>query len=122
MAGLTAVVQRLVAVRVIGHLWVDGSLMTEKIDPEDADLLLRISSDFLDRRTQEQWETLEWFADRDRKTTHHCDSYRWVEYPIDHDLYMQSEWDRAYWIRQYGFSRRDVQKGIAVLELTGGAV
>jgi hypothetical protein len=45
-----------------------------------------------------------------------------VEYPIDHDLYMQSEWDRAYWIRQYGFSRRDVQKGIAVLELTGGAV
>ncbi len=121
MDGLTAAIDRLVAVKVVGQLWVNGSFLTEKIDPEDADLLLRIPSGFLERISAEQKETVEWFLDRERKATHHCDSYIWVEYPQDHDLHMLSERNREYWMRQYGLSRGKMPKGIAVIELAGGA-
>lgn len=119
MAGLEAVVQKLAVTKVAGHLWVDGSFLTQKIDPEDVDLLLRFSGDFYDNATLEQAETIRWFAEEDLKSLHHCDCYIWVELPCDHAAYMESEWSRSYWIRQFGFSRRNERKGIAVIELSG---
>jgi hypothetical protein len=37
---LEVVVARLCKDRFIGHLWIDGRFLTEKIDPDDVDLLL----------------------------------------------------------------------------------
>jgi hypothetical protein len=121
MEGLTTVVQRLIYVGVVGHLWTDGSFLTQKIDPEDVDLLLRISAEFWENATDQQREAIGWFAREDLKTLYHCDCYVWVELPCDDPAYMESEWRRAYWIRQFGFSRRDETKGIAVIELSGDA-
>ncbi len=39
MAGLEAVIKRLVDTRIEGELWIDGSFLTEKIDPGDKVLL-----------------------------------------------------------------------------------
>lgn len=120
MAGLTQVVEKLCAAKIAGHLWLDGSFLTEKIDPEDVDLLLRITDEFLNQITQQQLEAFAWYRSRERKATHHCDAYHWIEYPCDHDQYMQGEWWRAYWLHQYGFSRGEAMKGIVVIELPGG--
>jgi hypothetical protein len=51
------------------------------------------------------------------KASLHCDSYVWREYPSNHLAYNESQWDRAYWIRQFGFSRGDDYKGILVLAI-----
>jgi hypothetical protein len=121
MVGLETVVGRLTSGGIIGHLWVDGSFMTHKIDPEDTDLLLRLSRDFCLGANKTQLEAIRWYTVEDLKSLHHCHSFWWIEYPCDDPSYMQSEWSRAYWTRQYGFSRSDVRKGIAVIELSGGA-
>jgi len=117
--GLAAVVQRLSCVRIVGHLWADGSFLTRKIDPDDVDLLLRITGEFFDNATVEQREAIVWYVQGDLKASHHCDCYVSIDWPCDHPAYMESEWWRAYWIKQYGFSRGVQMKGIAVIELPG---
>ena len=54
MNGLEYVVYRLTEAGICGDLWVDGSFLTEKIDPNDVDLLLHIKPDFYDVATHEQ--------------------------------------------------------------------
>lgn len=128
MKGLEAVVGRLTTGGIVGTLWIDGSFLTQKIDPEDVDLLLRLPGDFLENATAEQQAAFDWYAEDDRKTSDHCDCY-WLIEPAsgvtEHtggDLeHLTGEWMLAYWIRQFGFSRGDDLKGIATVELRGGA-
>ena len=117
MLGLEQVVDRLRAFKVSGELWVDGSFLTEKIDPNDSDVVLFIQSAFYDNATTEQRESIDWIND-DLKSSHCCDSYVSIEYPQNHSLYSENEWRRAYWIRQWGFSEDNaIMKGIAVISL-----
>ena len=48
MAGLEAVVEHLEQAGIMGDLWVNGSLLTQAIDPADADIVLRVSAEFFD--------------------------------------------------------------------------
>jgi hypothetical protein len=119
MSALEIVARVLVDGEVAGELWVDGSFLTQKIDPEDVDLVLRIHHMLLDGGSQKQRETVNWFASN-LKAAHGCDSYVWAEYPADHPLYWNGVWMQSYWIRQFGFSRQDTGKGIAVVKLPDG--
>jgi hypothetical protein len=38
----TLQVQRLVDAKIDGEIWADGSFLTEKIDPKDVDVIVRI--------------------------------------------------------------------------------
>src|SRR5437588_12114043 len=58
MDGLTAVTTRLVKSWVVGELWVDGSFVTEKIDPDDADVVLRIGAGLYNDGLPEQRESI----------------------------------------------------------------
>jgi hypothetical protein len=40
MAGFEAIYERALAVNIEGELWINGSFTTNKIDPEDIDLIL----------------------------------------------------------------------------------
>ncbi|SRR6266568_3224107 len=95
-------------------LWVDGSFLTEKIDPEDSDVVLVVADDFVQHATVDQRAGLAWFSG-DLKPIHKCDSYVHVEYSPGHARFGYSEWMKAYWIKQFGFSRTDELKGMAVL-------
>ncbi len=119
MAGLEAVLRRLVDTHIVGELWVDGSFLTEKIDPEDADVLLRIQAHLSDNATSEQGETLEWF-ESGLKNSFYCDGYIWREYPSGHDLHEESEEIRAYWTKWFGRSRSGHPKGITVIAIPDG--
>lgn len=116
MLGLEAVVDRLRRDGVEGELWVDGSFLTEKIEPEDVDVVMVVSSDHLSTATAQQLYAVDWLKS-DLKPSHRCDSYVLVAYPLGHSLAGYGEWMRAYWIKQFGFSRGDEFKGMPVVKV-----
>lgn len=121
MAGLDIFAARLVSSFVVGELWIDGSFLTEKIDPHDIDVVLRVGAGIFNVGLAEQRAAIQWVIDN-QKLTLGCDSYVLFEYhETEGDLYAEGEWNRAWYHKQWGFSRDDDFKGIAVIALPGGA-
>lgn len=118
MAGLTEVIERLSQYRVAGELWVDGSFLTEKINPGDVDVVLRIQSSVYDDGTSEQREIVGWI-DGNLREHNLCDSYVFYEFPETDPNYLLGEEMRSYWSKWFGHSRSGMSKGIAVIELIG---
>jgi hypothetical protein len=119
--GLITFVQRLQTARIPGELWLDGSFLTEKIDPKDVDVVLRVDGSVYNSGTMEQKDAIDWVI-ANQKLTLKCDSYALFEYPPGHALHDDGRWWYSYWHKQWGFSREDAPKGIAVLVLgVGGA-
>lgn len=116
MAGLEYVVAELSSKGVTGEVWVNGSFLTEKVDPADVDLVLRAPAALVDDGTAAQREAVEWVASN-LKADHLCDSYVCLEYPEGHPLHDVGVETREYWARLFGHSRRGEPKGIAVLPL-----
>jgi len=116
MDGLEVVVGKLKGEKIEAEVWIDGSFLTEKIDPEDSDIVVAVRSDFVALATQEQSKVLAWI-NSNLRDAHHCDSYLHTEYPAGHALAGYSEWMRAYWIRQFGFSRGEELKGMALVRV-----
>ena len=120
MQGLEAVVHSLLEAGICGDLWVDGSFLTKKIDPNDVDLLLHIKPNFYQTATAEQKQMIRWFGEDNLKDDYRCDSYVMREYPQGDPLEAENEWERSYWIKQYGWSRGLEMKGIAIILLPAG--
>jgi hypothetical protein len=116
MEGISKVVCRLNDDGVRGEIWLNGSFVTEKIDPEDVDMLIRVPSDLYDMNPRVR-AAVDWATEERRRESHNCDSYPWVEYMAGHPLFAQSEDDRRYWTHWFGTSRAGVAKGIAVVPL-----
>ena len=118
MAGLAEVVERLSQYRVAGELWVDGSFLTEKINPGDVDIVLRVQSSMYDDGTSGQREIVDWI-DGNLRGHNLCDSYVFYEFPEDDPSYSLGKKERDYWNYLFGHSRGGMPKGIAVIDLTG---
>lgn len=119
MNGLRAFVQRLVDDGVEGQLWIDGSFLTEKIDPKDVDVLLRYDGAAFNVGPPALQDTVRWVI-ANQKHTLFCDCYVLMEYPPGHALHTEGVWWYSYWHRQYGFSREIDPKGIVVIDLGNG--
>jgi|ERR1700730_2327908 Family of unknown function (DUF6932) len=114
---LTQFVQRVLDAKVPGEMWTNGSFLTEKIDPGDADVIIRINGDAVyDRGTAEQRDAIDWVIANQKKILK-CDSYVLMEYPTGHPLYTEGQWWYSYWHKLWGFSREDSPKGIVVISL-----
>lgn len=96
-----------------GELWVDGSFLTEKLNPADVDLLLRVSVVDYAAMSINAQQFFAWFASNSLKQQHNCDNYAYVTDPTR----AESEYLNAYWLRQWGFSRGNNMKGIAVMRV-----
>jgi Family of unknown function (DUF6932) len=119
MRGMRELINKLTAAGIVGELWVDGSFLTAKVDPEDADLIMRVDSGFQESCTIEQLAVIDWVAG-DLHDELKCHSFVIYSWPKEHELYWFGEYMYAYWMKQWGFSREDAMKGIAVVQLTGG--
>ena len=117
MNGLESLVASLNAEGMPMQLWVDGSFTTEKLNPKDVDVLVRVTEDDMTKATDRQKRTLQWVAETDLVPSHNCDAYVLFEYPAGHRLEQVGEWNKAYWLRQFGYSRQNKPKGLAVLTL-----
>lgn len=117
MDGLEKFVDILRAEGTVGALWVDGSFMTQKLDPHDVDIVLSVQWSFYENGTAAQHAIVDLVAVADFKPDYFCDAYLLWEYSKDDELYAWGEWERAYWIRQFGFSRGIDKKGMALIQL-----
>lgn len=114
MMGLEAVVIKLRESEIPGELWVDGSFITEKQNPDDVDLVFRFNGESADGASSSQIEILKWFGSN-LKTEYRCDSYLIPNFPEAHPNYWLSEYQYAYWMRQWGFDSENNVKGFAVI-------
>lgn len=117
MNGLEAIAAELNKSGLNLEVWVNGSFLTEKLNPEDSDIAVRFRGDEFEQATPEQRAILEWAANTDLVTSHMCDCYPFPEWPEGHQLYAHGQWRRAYWLKQFGFDRSETPKGLAVLKL-----
>jgi hypothetical protein len=115
MASLERAVQVLNANNIPGELWIDGSFLTEKPDPEDVDTSLRLSGEFYDQATPRQRQILKWFTEI--AAAENIDGYLHLEWPAGHPHHAIGVENCEYWKKQWGTSRAGVAKGIAVLKL-----
>jgi hypothetical protein len=118
--GLVTFVTTLEAAGVPGELWLDGSFLTEKIDPKDVDVILKVDAIIYNSGTQEQRDAIDWVI-ANQKQTLRCDSYALIQYPTTDPLHTEGLWWYSYWLKQWGFSREDDPKGIVVLSLGAGS-
>lgn len=118
MAGLEQLVQDVSGYGIAADLWIDGSFVTEKLDPEDADVVFSVSAELYDGGTPSQRQLLDALNDIDLKPGYHTHSFVYYEYPADHFLHESiGARARRYWIRQFGFSRRMEVKGMLVITI-----
>jgi hypothetical protein len=117
MAGLEEVRRHLISVDLRGQLWIDGSFMTQKIDPDDVDVVLHINADEYNNGNTETRAAIEW-VNSNLEASHRVHSFVLFRYPKNNPMHASSVWDNAYWIKQFGFSRADSHKGMAILRLS----
>jgi hypothetical protein len=115
MDGLEKVIQKIIAEGLEAEVWINGSLLTKKIDPLDSDILVVLKSDFLAAATPAQKATIAWL-NTDLKPSHLCHSQLFLDCPVGHPEHSESRWWHAYWLRQFGFSRKDEPKGIVLIK------
>lgn len=118
MALLDSMVAFLQMSRIEGHLWIDGSFLTEKIEPDDIDFVLRVDGDFYDNATDEQRAAMD--NPEQILAMDECHCFPHVYFRDSHPSHALGVFMEAYWIKQWGFARQAGMKGIAVVELAGG--
>ena len=116
MDGLEKIINTLIANDVIGEVWVDGSFLTEKINPADSDILVYFSGDFYDNGTLQQRHLID-TINTNLKAQFMCDSYVLPYYSQGHQWYNILEERKAYWTDLFGTSRSKIGKGMAVVKL-----
>ena len=113
---LTKLIEKLSKLNIAGDLWIDGSFLTRKTNPADVDIVLAINNEAYDDANEEQQKAIDGLDSNDWSGGT-CDSYVLVVYDASNDLYWFGEFMRAYWIRQFGFSRGEDMKGIATVTI-----
>ena len=119
MHSLESLLAGLSSAAVKAQVWIDGSFLTNKIDPDDVDLVVAIQEqDFL-----LAWATptgklmLERIARKEFANPIKCDSYINLEYPPGSPRYAFGQKQRDYWLKTFGEARNGEKKGMAVLEV-----
>jgi len=98
---------------VVGQIWIDGSFLTQKLNPDDVDLLLILHPTDFTSMNAAQSNFFHWFLSNNLYQSHRCDNYAVV---FDRTA-PEGEWNYAYWLRQFGFSRRNIMKGVVVMNV-----
>jgi hypothetical protein len=104
------------------ELWVDGSFLTEKINPNDADLVLVIPEDFEKTASEEQLAIWEWWDEGDVKSLFNCHTFTVSKAAIgtpDYPFYLRQD---LFWKKYFGTSRDGEFKGIGRILLPDGCV
>lgn len=112
MQRLEEVISLLNSKGIEGRIWIDGSFVTKKHEPDDVDVLLEVDEAYVNQLEGERLQLFKWFQATSLYHQYRCDNYVLVTGPDAEHEYM---W--AYWLRQFGFSRSEVMKGLAVIRL-----
>ncbi len=125
MDGFREVVRRIVEARLEGELWINGSFLTEKIDPLDIDFFVVVPARFYDLGTDDQRYALEWLMSKEDEPKHkyRCHTDVAFLYPEGSNEAYLSDQVLGRWRALFGFTvKAHEPKGIAVLRLEGLAL
>lgn len=99
---------------LVGELWVDGSFMTAKEEPDDVDLSFISMADHLDGQTPDAWQLLNRLCGRGFHSPL-VHAYLVVTFARDDPRRATSRED--YWAEKWNIGWDDYLKGIAVVRL-----
>lgn len=100
----------------IEELWLDGSYATNKVNPNDADILLFFSiENFI--KLGPLWPTIRSFENIDAYCAVVIDEH--TKQIISQEEFCQITNNRNYWRGQFGFDRNDHPKGIIRIKKDG---
>lgn len=116
MDGLEKVIKILIEEHIQAQIWIDGSFVTKKIDPFDSDILVLVNGDFYEKATPRQKSVIGWI-NADLSADYLCHSFVHFIHQVGHPEFADSEQHRAYWLRQFGFSRKNEPKGIVMINI-----
>lgn len=98
-------------------VWVNGSFLTAKIDPEDVDFSVCSVGNAL---TPNQERAIRWLV-TEGYTALRCDAYYFALYPQGHPDYDKGMERYTYWQETWGYAVGSREpKGIAVVRVLGG--
>jgi hypothetical protein len=112
MANLERLIVQIDKCGITGEIWIDGSFMTEKLNPDDVDIALIISQSEFANLSIKQRLFFSDFCDNS-----YYDALKIDNYGVVIDNTDNGRWTYCYWLRQFGFSRRDQRKGIVKVSL-----
>ncbi len=116
MAGVEKLIADVQAVGLQGEVWLNGSFVTQKIDPQDADLVFVFDEAVIRAATPDQGQMLQNLTTRNHfKATHRCDAYVTFVCPPGHQHYLVSLALLAYWNSQWATDRNNAPKGYAII-------
>ena len=93
---------------IAGEIWIDGSFLTEKLNPDDADVALVLSPASLYALSPGQRQFFDNFSGQSLYDRYRIDNYAFVLDPNK----VEDHWWYAYWLRQFGWSCGNEMKGI----------
>ena len=99
-------------------VWIDGSFLTEKIEPADVDILVDLRDETVRALSPQQRADIDWLHEnKEIKTDYDCDSNVLVTWPVGHPSYPHGDWLRAFYQKLFGWDEFFEMKGIAVVLL-----
>jgi hypothetical protein len=121
LKGFVTIVCKLVEHAIRGDLIIDGSFLTQEIEPNDIDFALCVSDDFYLASSMKQRAYMDWIGEeRGIKQTYLCDCYLCVECGVESPMYFDGIQTRQYWVNLYKYSRVvNRERGLAIIRLTG---
>jgi hypothetical protein len=113
---LVKMVQQLKVLKVPCKIWVDGSFLTEKINPDDIDFVVDVSVGVLDKATAAQADFLDRLSKRAFRKSDHLHSFVMFDAPSTDSRFTKSQAVHEQWKKDFGLSYvKKEPKGIAVL-------
>jgi hypothetical protein len=121
MAGFEAILERAIGIELTCDVWVDGSFLTKKIDPEDIDFIFLISASIHEGGTPDQRDFIEWLISNedDPKKSFLCHTDVVLLYEVGSPWHPLTVSTLRHWeenVYGYAVATRE-PKGIAVLHL-----
>jgi len=122
MESLEDILHRLDQSGIPADIWIDGSFITQKINPNDVDLVVLIPGRVYNGGSPEVREVIHWVGGDEISETHKIDSYVVPFFPDGDPMRPLTDAGVKHWLNLFG-SGRDPQfkKGIPVLKVRGGA-
>jgi hypothetical protein len=113
MANLENTISEINRQAIQGNVWIDGSFLTEKLNPDDADIALMVTRPVFQGLSRSQRQFFDDFSHTSRYPKYKIDNYGVVLDLND----AEGHWWSAYWLRQFGFSRGGELKGIVLVSV-----
>lgn len=115
---LEFVLNTLKSLKIPCELWIDGSFLTKKIDPDDVDFVVDIPIETFNTATAAQGDFIDNLSDQLYRTSDNLHSFVMFSAPVGDAAHADAVRVHEQWKKDFGFayiSREE--KGIAVIEV-----